>query len=62
MLSCSIRFFASVWMGGGLESHCVGRVHGVLSRTATSTRHTRHTQRLSRQPLIQKLGAENRML
>jgi len=29
MLSCSIRFSAlSVWMGGGLESRCVGRVYG----------------------------------
>ena len=29
MLSCSIRFSApSVWMGGGLESRCVGRVGG----------------------------------
>jgi len=30
MLSCSILFFApSFWMGGGLESRCVGRVYGV---------------------------------
>ena len=29
MLSCSIRFCApSFWMGGGLESRCVGRVYG----------------------------------
>ena len=29
MLSCSIWFCApSFWMGGGLESHCVGRVCG----------------------------------
>jgi len=29
MLSCSIRFSApSSWMGGGLESRCVGRVCG----------------------------------
>jgi len=29
MLSCSIRFSApSSWMGGGLESCCVGRVYG----------------------------------
>jgi len=27
--SCSIRFSApSFWMGGGLESRCVGRVYG----------------------------------
>jgi len=30
MLSCSIGFSApSLWMGGGLESRCVGRVYGV---------------------------------
>jgi len=29
MLSCSIWFSApSFWMGGGLESRCVGRVDG----------------------------------
>ena len=29
MLSCGIRFSApSFWMGGGLESRCVGRVYG----------------------------------
>jgi len=29
MLSCSIRFYvASLWMGGSLESCCVGRVYG----------------------------------
>ena len=29
MLSCSIWFSApSFWMGGGLESSCVGRVYG----------------------------------
>jgi len=28
MLSCSIRFTApSLWMGGGLERRCVGRVY-----------------------------------
>jgi len=28
-LSCSIWFSApSLWMGGGLESRCVGRVYG----------------------------------
>jgi len=30
MLICSIWFSApSFWMGGGLESRCVGRVYGV---------------------------------
>jgi hypothetical protein len=29
MLSCSIWFSApSLWIGGGLESRCVGRVYG----------------------------------
>jgi len=29
MLSCSIWFSVpSLWMGGGLESRCVGRVYG----------------------------------
>ena len=43
MLSCSIWFSAaSFWMGGGLESRCVGRVCGVdgavrLSHTAPTT-------------------------
>jgi len=31
MLSCSKRFSApSFWMGGGLESRCVGRVYGAI--------------------------------
>ena len=31
MLSCSIWFSApSFWMGGGLESRCVGRVSGAV--------------------------------
>ena len=53
-------------MGGGLESRCVGRVYGAdgavrLSRTAPSATKTRPTQRLSRPPPIQKLGAGNHM-
>ena len=45
MLSCSIWFSAPCfWMGGGLESSCVGRVYGAdgavrLSRTAPSHPH-----------------------
>ena len=64
MLICSIWFSVpSFWMGGGLESRCVGRVCGAdVSRTATSAQYTRPTQRLSRPPPIQKLGAENHML
>ena len=54
MLCCSIRFSApTFWMGDGLER---------LSRTAPSAPYTRPTQRLSRPPPIQKLGAENHML
>ena len=53
MLSCSIWFSApSFWMGGGLESRCVGRVYGADGVVA----------RLSRPPPIQKLGAEIHML
>jgi len=52
-------------MDGGLESRCVGRVcgaDGAVSRTAPSAPYTRPTQRLSRTPPIQKLGAESHML
>ena len=53
MLSCSMWFSApSLWVGGCPESR----------RTAPSAPHTRPTQRLTRQPPILKLGAENRML
>ena len=66
MLSCSIWFSApSFWMGGSLESRCVGRVYGAdgaVHRTAPSAPYTRLTQRLSRLPPIQKRGAENHML
>jgi len=66
MMSCSIWFSApSFWMGGGFESRCVGRVYGAdgaVSRRAPSAQYTRPTQRLSRPPPIQKLGAENHML
>jgi len=52
MLTRSIWFSVpSIWMGGGLER-----------RTAQSAPYTQPTQRLSRPPPIQKLGAENRML
>jgi len=47
MLSCSIRFSApSFWMGGGLDSRCVGRVygadgavHGTIRTVHTTTTH-----------------------
>ena len=64
MLSCSIWFSApSFWKGGGLESRCVCRVYGADGAvTVPSAPYTRPTQRLSRPPSIQKLGAENHML
>ena len=66
MLSCSIWFSApSLWMGGGPESRCVGRVYGAdgaVHGKAPSAPYTRTTQRLSRPPPIEKLGAENHML
>jgi len=45
-------------MGGGLDSRCVGGVYGADG----AVNHPHPTQRLSRPPPIQKLGAENRML
>jgi len=48
-----------LWMGGGLESRCVGRVFGADG----ALRHRPNcTQQLSKPSHIQKLGAENRML
>jgi hypothetical protein len=42
MLSCSIWYSApSFWMGGGLESRCVGRVYGADG--AIGTIRTVHT-------------------
>jgi len=42
MLSCSIWFSApSFWMGGGLESRCVGRVNGA-DGVVPVTRHHLH--------------------
>jgi len=44
MLSCSIWFSApSFWMGGGLESRCVGRVCTVWMVQSHSTIRTVHT-------------------
>jgi len=63
MLSYSIRFSApSFWMGGGLESRCVGRVYGADGAVRVARHHPHRKQRLSRPPPIQKLGAENHML
>jgi len=59
MLSCSIWFCApSLWIGGGLESCCVGRVYGVDG----AVHHPHRKQRLLRPPPIHKLGAQNHML
>jgi len=66
MLSCSIWFSApSFWMGGGLQSRCIGRLYGAdgaVRHTTPAAPYTRPKQRLSRPPPIQKLGAENHML
>jgi len=60
MLSCSLWFSApNFWMGGGLESRCVGRVYGADDDVRLPRLHPHRTQRLSRPPPIQKLGAEN---
>ena len=43
MLSCSILFSVpSLWMGGGLESRCVGRVYGAVGASHGTIR-TVHT-------------------
>jgi len=63
MLSCSIWFSApSFWMGGVLESRCVGRVYGADGAVRLARHHPHRTHDLSRPPPIQKLGAENHML
>jgi len=47
MLSCSIWFSApSFWMGGGLESRCVGRVYGADGDRATRRKLNAATQHL----------------
>jgi len=49
MLSCSISFSApSFWMGGGLESRCVGRVIGADGAVHGTIRtvHTTYTAAL----------------
>ena len=51
MLSCSIWFSApSFWMGGGLESRCVGRVYGAVG-AVHSTDHEELNQKLSKSQL-----------
>jgi len=45
MLSCSVRFSApSLWMGGGLESRCVGRVY--VGNGAAHDNHPHRTRNL----------------
>jgi len=49
MLSCSIWFSVpSFWMGGGLESRCVGRVYGAdgAMHGTIRTVHTTHAAAL----------------
>ena len=62
MLSCSIWFSApSLWMGGGLDSRCVGRVYGadggshgtirtVNTTYAAAVKTTTHPQTRCRKP------------
>jgi len=46
MLSCSVWFSApSLWMGGGLESRCVGRVYGADGAVARHHPHRKHDLR-----------------
>jgi hypothetical protein len=64
MLSCSIWFSApSLWLGGGLESNCVGRVYGA-NGVAQHRPHRTHDLRRGSQDHhpSEKLGAENHML
>ena len=54
MLSCSIWFSApSFWMGGGLQSRCVGRVYGADGAVSHGSQ-DHHPSK--------KLGAENHIL
>jgi len=46
-------------MDGGLEKRWVGRVYGADG--AVRRHHPHRTQRLSKPPPIQELGAENQM-
>jgi len=54
MLSCSMWFSApSFWMGGGLESRCVGRVHGADGAPTTyaaALKTTTHPKTRCRKP------------
>jgi len=55
MLSCSMWFSApSLWMGGGLESRCVGRVYGADSavRLDMSKMHGQTTVNFSKSDLF----------
>jgi len=48
MLSCSIWFSApSFWIGGGLESRCVGRVYGADGAVHHLHRRANHSKRSS---------------
>ena len=63
MLSCSIWFSApSFWLGGVLESRCVGRVYGADGAVRRhGSVHTTHAAAL-KTTTTQKLGAENHIL
>ena len=62
MLSCHIWFSApSFWMGGGLESRCVGRVYGAdgAMRVARSGSQEHHLSKNSVQKTIRCNSASN---
>ena len=62
MLSCSIWFSApSFWMGGGLESSCVGRVYGADGALQLARHHHLRSGSQDHHP-SKKIGAENHML
>ena len=63
MLSCSIWFSApSFWMGGGLESRCVGRVYGAdgaVHGTIRSGSQDHHPSKNSVQKTIRCISTSN---
>jgi len=55
MLRCSIWFYApSFWMGGSLDSRCVGRVYGADGAVALHHLHCTHDLRSGSQDHLSK--------
>ena len=60
MLSCSIWFYApSFWMGGGLESRCVGRVYGADGAVRWQHPHRTHDHHPSKNSVQKTNSASN---